>query len=67
MNKTFDIFEQPSVSREDIDLAIEKAHRMRSEMLLKLVRQLGDWLHRSATAALAWRPSAGNHALPLNR
>lgn len=67
MNKKFDISEQPTITREEIDLAIERAHRMRGEMLLKLIRQFGSWLHRSASAALAWRPSAGNHVLPLNR
>lgn len=67
MNKKFDIFEQPAITREEIDRAIEQAHRMRAEMLAKLVRQFGGWLHRSATAVLAWRPTAGNHALPLNR
>lgn len=67
MNKTFNIYEQPTISREEIDLAIQRAHRMRAEMLVKLTRQFGNWLRRSAAAALAWRPSAGNHALPLNR
>ncbi len=67
MSKTFDIYQQPTVTREEIDLAIERAHRMRGEMLLKLIRQFGSWLHRSASAALAWRPSTGNHALPINR
>lgn len=67
MSKIFDISEQRSVSREEIDLAIARAHRMRSEMLLKLFRQFGRQTRRLATVAVAWRPSMGNHAVPLNR
>lgn len=67
MNKTFNSSEMPSVTRNEIELAIRRARQLRSEMLMNLLRQFGGWLHRSLAAALAWRPSASGHILPLNR
>lgn len=67
MNKTFNSSEMPSVTRNEIELAIRRARQLRSEMLMNLLRQFGGWLHRSLAVALAWRPSASSHILPLNR
>lgn len=67
MYKTFNSSEMPSVTRNEIELAIRRARQMRSEMLANMLRQFGEWLHRSVTAAMAWRPWTSGHILPLNR
>jgi len=67
MNKTFNSSEMPSVTRNEIELAIRRAQQLRSEMLASQLRHFGGWLYRSLTAALAWRPWTAGHILPLNR
>lgn len=62
-----DTFETRKITKEDIDLAIARAHKLRGEMIVDAVRQLGALLVGSVASILASRPSADNHALPLNR
>lgn len=67
MNKNIDIFEQTTVTMAEIDRAIARAHQLRGEMMVEMIQKFSKWLGRSVSGILSWRPSFGNHALPLNR
>ena len=67
MNKTFNSSEMPIVTKREIEHTIMRARQMRSEAIANMLRQFGKWLHRSLTAAAAWRPWTSGHILPLNR
>lgn len=67
MSKTQEILDFPAVSREQIEVAIRRAHQMRNEAIVQLFRQFGSWLRRTASAALAWRPGTAGQVVSLNR
>lgn len=67
MSKTQDILDFPSVSKEEVELIIRRAHKMRNEAIVRLFRQFGLWLRRTAGAVLAWRPGTTGQAVSLNR